>query len=109
MEVAEAEEADGARYVGCSVRRRAAPDGFDPADPGMIHCPMTFCQTPVPKPTNVEAGSGWERLRECPECEYSFCAYCKRTWYDDCHFYLLEIDLNHILLGMVRSAIALSA
>ncbi|KAI0728629.1 hypothetical protein C8Q72DRAFT_994450 [Fomitopsis betulina] len=50
-------------------------------DPSIIHCPMSFCQRPVPKPTNVDDGSGWERLRECPDCGYSFCAYCKRTWH----------------------------
>ena len=52
----------------------------DLVDPTMLHCPMSFCQAPVAKPTNVEEGSGWERLRTCPECDYSFCAYCKRTW-----------------------------
>lgn len=50
-------------------------------DPSMIHCPMSFCQTPVPKPQNAEEGSGWDRLRTCPECGYSFCAYCRRTWH----------------------------
>lgn len=53
----------------------------DGIDPSMIYCPMSFCQTPVPKPTNAEPGSGWERLRTCPSCDYSFCAYCRRTWY----------------------------
>lgn len=50
-------------------------------DPTIIHCPMSFCQRPVPKPQNVDEGSGWERLRTCPDCDYSFCAYCKRTWH----------------------------
>ncbi|KAH9947647.1 hypothetical protein B0H21DRAFT_708269 [Amylocystis lapponica] len=50
-------------------------------DPFIIHCPMSFCQRPIPKPQNIEEGSGWERLRTCPGCEYSFCAYCKCTWH----------------------------
>ncbi|OJA09121.1 hypothetical protein AZE42_02562 [Rhizopogon vesiculosus] len=52
-------------------------------DPGMIHCPVMFCQTPVPSPklSEEEDGSGWERLRTCPTCESSFCALCRRTWH----------------------------
>ncbi|KAH9947645.1 hypothetical protein B0H21DRAFT_314307 [Amylocystis lapponica] len=50
-------------------------------DPSIIHCPMSFCQRAITKPQNVEEGSGWERLRTCPDCDYSFCAYCKRTWH----------------------------
>ncbi|KAI0662611.1 RWD-domain-containing protein [Cubamyces menziesii] len=50
-------------------------------DPTLVHCPMGLCQTPVPKPENVEEGSPWERLRTCTECGYSFCSYCKRTWH----------------------------
>ncbi|KAF7789854.1 hypothetical protein EIP86_000802 [Pleurotus ostreatoroseus] len=50
-------------------------------DTTMIHCPIPSCQTPVSKPTNVEEGSGWERLRTCPECSFSFCSYCRRTWH----------------------------
>ncbi|RPD63166.1 RWD-domain-containing protein [Lentinus tigrinus ALCF2SS1-6] len=50
-------------------------------DPTLVHCPMALCQTPVSRPQNVEDGSPWERLRTCPECGYSFCAYCKRTWH----------------------------
>ncbi|KAI0359180.1 RWD-domain-containing protein [Trametes cingulata] len=50
-------------------------------DPTLVHCPMALCQTPVPRPENVEEGSPWERLRTCPECGYSFCSYCKRTWH----------------------------
>lgn len=43
---------------------------------------MALCQAPVPKPVDlVDDGSGWERLRTCPSCNYSFCAFCKRTWY----------------------------
>jgi len=50
-------------------------------DPTVVHCPMGFCQHPVKKPAQVESGSGWERLRTCTACDYSFCAYCRRTWY----------------------------
>ncbi|KAG9314645.1 RWD-domain-containing protein [Chiua virens] len=58
-------------------------------DPTMIHCPMEYCQEPVTKPqpdtskTNVsdEDESGWARLRTCTACSYSFCAFCRRTWY----------------------------
>ncbi|KZT06754.1 RWD-domain-containing protein [Laetiporus sulphureus 93-53] len=50
-------------------------------DPSIIHCPMAFCQRPVRKPSNVDEGSGWERLRTCTDCGYSFCAYCKRSWH----------------------------
>lgn len=50
-------------------------------DPTIVHCPMGFCQHPVKKPMQVENGSGWERLRTCTACGYSFCAYCRRTWY----------------------------
>lgn len=49
-------------------------------DPTIIHCPMDFCQHPVKKPVQAENGSGWERLRTCTACGYSFCAYCRRTW-----------------------------
>ncbi|KAI0803062.1 RWD-domain-containing protein [Irpex lacteus] len=50
-------------------------------DPTMVHCPVPFCQNPVPRPTNVDEDSPWERLRTCGECGYSFCAYCRRTWH----------------------------
>ncbi|CAL1696503.1 unnamed protein product [Somion occarium] len=50
-------------------------------DPTIVHCPLLLCQTPVPMGENVEEGSGWERFRECSNCGYSFCAYCKRTWH----------------------------
>ncbi|KIK97655.1 hypothetical protein PAXRUDRAFT_824707 [Paxillus rubicundulus Ve08.2h10] len=61
-------------------------------DPTMIHCPMEFCQEPVPKPKPEkskngtrgdpeEDDSGWARLRTCGSCGYSFCAFCRRTWH----------------------------
>ncbi|KAK7463827.1 hypothetical protein VKT23_005764 [Stygiomarasmius scandens] len=51
-------------------------------DPTIIHCPMSFCQNPVPKPPVIDGKeSGWDRLRTCSKCSYSFCAFCKRTWH----------------------------
>ncbi|KAF9259076.1 RWD-domain-containing protein [Marasmius fiardii PR-910] len=52
-------------------------------DPTIVHCPMAFCQKPVRKPKMVEGEeeSGWDRLRTCENCLYSFCAFCKRTWH----------------------------
>lgn len=50
-------------------------------NPDVIHCPLSFCQTPVPKPqTDVGEESGWTRLRTCHACGYSFCSFCKKTW-----------------------------
>lgn len=52
-----------------------------PSDPSIVHCPMAFCQTPVPKPAEIDGGSGYDRLRSCPACSFSFCVFCRRTWY----------------------------
>jgi E3 ubiquitin-protein ligase RNF14 len=57
-------------------------------DPTMIHCPMEYCQEPVPKPKSDtssigdsdEDEFGWARLRTCTTCGYAFCAFCRRTW-----------------------------
>lgn len=54
-------------------------------DPTMIHCPMEYCQEPVPKPKPDIPDSdqdefSWGRLRTCPACDYAFCALCRRTW-----------------------------
>jgi E3 ubiquitin-protein ligase RNF14 len=49
-------------------------------DPSIMYCPMAFCQTAVPKPSIPDEESGWARLRTCPRCNCSFCAFCKRTW-----------------------------
>ena len=64
------------------IKIRLRVHGLRSEDPGMVHCPMSVCQTPVPKPPNVDEldGTGWDRLRTCPQCNYSFCVYCKRTW-----------------------------
>lgn len=53
-----------------------------PADPSIVLCPMFLCQTPVPRPLgpDVQEENGWDRLRTCPSCNYSFCSFCKRTW-----------------------------
>ncbi|KAJ7275279.1 hypothetical protein B0H12DRAFT_1041911 [Mycena haematopus] len=50
-------------------------------DPSLVHCPMVFCQNPVPKPKESETDTGGDRLRICPACSFSFCAFCKRTWH----------------------------
>lgn len=51
------------------------------ADPSIVLCPVVLCQTPVPKPSaDAQDDGGWERLRTCPSCNYSFCSFCKRTW-----------------------------
>jgi len=51
-------------------------------DPTIIHCPIAVCQSPVPKPADIDdnSGSGWNKFRQCPKCWFSFCAFCKRTW-----------------------------
>jgi len=64
-------------------------------DPSIVLCPMFLCQTPVPKPPGADAqdGTGWERLRMCPSCNYAFCSYCKRTWHgplSDCPIQVAE-------------------
>ncbi|KAG1889377.1 hypothetical protein F4604DRAFT_839128 [Suillus subluteus] len=61
-------------------------------DPGMVHCPVALCQTPVPSPEEDE-DSGWGRLRTCPRCEFVFCAFCRRTWHgpiSDCPLQMTE-------------------
>jgi len=62
-------------------------------DPSIVLCPMFLCQTPVPKPAGVQEESGWERLRTCTSCNYSFCSFCKRTWHgplSDCPIQIAE-------------------
>ncbi|KAF7339852.1 KH domain protein [Mycena venus] len=50
-------------------------------DPSLVHCPMVFCQNPVPKPKESQTDEGGDRLRICPACSFSFCGFCKRTWH----------------------------
>ncbi|KAK0473209.1 hypothetical protein IW261DRAFT_704530 [Armillaria novae-zelandiae] len=50
-------------------------------DPTIMHCPVTFCQTAVIKQTTDDEESGWDRLRICPSCSYSFCSFCKHAWH----------------------------
>ncbi|KAF8168338.1 hypothetical protein B0H34DRAFT_855092 [Crassisporium funariophilum] len=50
-------------------------------DPTIVHCPVAVCQAPVSKPADVDTESGWSRLRQCPQCSFSFCAFCRRTWH----------------------------
>ncbi|EMD41709.1 hypothetical protein CERSUDRAFT_79348 [Gelatoporia subvermispora B] len=75
-------------------------------DPTIVHCPMSFCQHPVPKPPSADNTedtdevSGWNRLRTCPECGYSFCAYCKRTWHGphtDCPLSATELFVREYM------------
>jgi len=49
-------------------------------DPTIVHCPLSFCQAPVPKPQGIGEESSWSRLRICPSCGYSFCSFCSKTW-----------------------------
>ncbi|KAJ7597283.1 RWD-domain-containing protein, partial [Mycena floridula] len=51
-------------------------------EPGICICPMSFCGRIVPRPPDVGDGdNGWDRLRTCAYCGYSFCAFCSRTWH----------------------------
>ncbi|KAF8971578.1 hypothetical protein BDZ97DRAFT_1787188 [Flammula alnicola] len=50
-------------------------------DPTVVHCPVAVCQAPVSKPNDVDTESGWSRLRQCPRCDFTFCAFCRRTWH----------------------------
>ncbi|KAI0067871.1 hypothetical protein BV25DRAFT_1953211 [Artomyces pyxidatus] len=65
-------------------------------DPSIIHCPVSLCQRPVHKPMlpdDAQEESGWDRLRTCDSCGYSFCSFCKRTWHGpltDCPIPLAE-------------------
>lgn len=49
-------------------------------DPSIVHCPREHCQIPVPRPSDMGEGTGWERFRQCPKCGFTFCAFCRRTW-----------------------------
>jgi E3 ubiquitin-protein ligase RNF14 len=58
-------------------------------DPSLVHCPMVFCQSPVPRPLESETDVGGDRLRICPACSFSFCGFCKRT----CEFTILILSV----------------
>jgi len=82
----EADEEEVARVVSdAEVRRwkwlREKRD-FD-RDPTVVHCPIAVCQAPIPKPSDIDNSteSGWNGLRECSRCGFSFCVFCKRTWH----------------------------
>ncbi|KIM34119.1 hypothetical protein M408DRAFT_60662 [Serendipita vermifera MAFF 305830] len=64
-------------------------------DPGLVYCPMAFCQGPCPSPmaqrglmereTKTVDDETMRReyvsLRTCENCDYSFCMLCKRAWH----------------------------
>lgn len=50
-------------------------------DPTIVHCPVDNCQAPVKKPANEDPESGWARFRQCSRCNFTFCAFCRRTWH----------------------------
>ncbi|KJA25944.1 hypothetical protein HYPSUDRAFT_340249 [Hypholoma sublateritium FD-334 SS-4] len=50
-------------------------------DPTILNCPIARCQALIPKPKGVDAESGWDRFRQCPDCSFSFCSFCKYTWH----------------------------
>lgn len=82
----EADEEEVARVVSDAEARRwkwlREKRDID-RDPTVVHCPIAVCQAPVPKPNDIENSteSGWNRLRQCPRCGFSFCVFCKRTWH----------------------------
>ncbi|KAG8856703.1 translation termination inhibitor protein itt1 [Serendipita sp. 411] len=65
-------------------------------DPGLVYCPLAFCQSPCPTPLDqrerntqgkvdesddVAMRRNHISLRSCDECGYSFCILCKRSWH----------------------------
>lgn len=82
MEMAETQARIRKRYVN---RRsiKSVPTEQVSLDPSTVYCPLEFCQEAVPGATGTEDDekSGWRRLRMCNSCGYSFCSFCKRTWY----------------------------
>ncbi|KAF8168339.1 RWD domain-containing protein [Crassisporium funariophilum] len=50
-------------------------------DPTLCHCPIEMCQHPVKKPTDADPESGWDRFRQCSQCSFAFCSFCKFTWH----------------------------
>lgn len=47
------------------------------ADPSAIACPRLPCQAPVLRNPN----EAYAKLRECQECGFNFCAFCRRTYH----------------------------
>ncbi|KAJ6627169.1 hypothetical protein B0H10DRAFT_2161254 [Mycena sp. CBHHK59/15] len=64
-------------------------------DPSLVHCPMEFYRT--------GSDPRGERLRICPACSFSFCAFCKRTWHgavQDCPIsYAENVVLEYLALA----------
>lgn len=60
-------------------------------DPGLVYCPITFCQGPCPSPQtqqgemvavdDVMMRRKHLSLRSCDNCGFSFCILCKRSWH----------------------------
>lgn len=46
-------------------------------DPTVTHCPRPSCQAPVLQ----DPDEAYEKLRECQDCGFTFCAFCHRTYH----------------------------
>lgn len=52
------------------------------SDPTFTFCPIASCEAPVPAPPASEStGDRWSRYRSCPACSFSFCLFCRLTWF----------------------------
>jgi E3 ubiquitin-protein ligase RNF14 len=96
--------------------RKVSHDDLPPAlvltqistDPTIIHCPVQICQTPVsaPQKDSDEEATGWDKLRTCPSCAYSFCAFCRRTWHgpiSDCPLSAMDTFVDEYMALPERS------
>lgn len=66
--------------------------------PASTHCPRDFCAT-------VLARDPDEKLVVCTQCEYAFCADCKRGWHgptEPCARLLFSGDLGDLYLSVVN-------
>ena len=81
MEMVTHEAGIGKRWRSLTINELISSSNCVPPDPTLVYCPLDMCHTPIPRPLDVDEDSPWERLRTCPSCSYSFCVYCKRTWY----------------------------
>ncbi|KAI0296600.1 hypothetical protein BC826DRAFT_908281 [Russula brevipes] len=73
--------------------KKATERGESINHPSIVLCPISLCQTPVPRPlADVQDETGWVRLRTCPSCNYSFCSICKRTWHGPLSDCPIEIE-----------------